>query len=171
MSVEVVELVKRQDFFSFNGATILVNPVNCVGAMGKGIAKDFKSFYPAMFAEYYEACYEGFLRPGTTMLVKCHNRFTKKPMKVLLFPTKDHWQDPSELEWIRDGLENCILFLNKEEDVVLFPLLGCGEGGLDSNVVLPIMKKALGSEEVKARCIIATLKSSQVTGGFKWMKK
>ena len=121
-------------------ARVLVNTVNTVGVMGKGIAKDFKQIYPEMFKQYQEICEKGSFGIGNLWLYKTTNKW------VLNFPTKRHWRQPSRPEYIAAGLK-------KFADVyhvygitsISFPLIGCGNGELDwETQVQPLMEQYLG---------------------------
>lgn len=129
----------KGDLFS-SPAQILVNTVNTVGVMGKGIALEFKQRYPDMFCMYKDLCDEERLKIGSLFLWK------KSEKWVLLFPTKKHWKQPSELEYIEQGL---IKFANNWDslgaDSIAFPRLGCGNGNLDWEEVRPLMEKYLKS--------------------------
>ena len=120
----------------------LVNTVNCVGVMGKGIALEFKNRYPAMFENYRNICKKGLLRPGKLWVWRGEDK------NILCFPTKDHWRYPSRLEWIEQGL---IKFLDNYKRLgiktIAFPLLGCNNGGLSESIVLPMMNYYLGKAE------------------------
>src|SRR3954468_24565504 len=76
----------------------LVNTVNCVGVMGKGVALAFKRRYPDMFADYVRRCDAGTVRLGQPYLYKAHDHL------ILNFPTKDHWRAVSRLADIEEGL-------------------------------------------------------------------
>lgn len=119
-------------------AQTLVNPVNTVGVMGKGLALEFKKRYPKMFEEYKKQCHDGWLHVGDLMLWRAKDHF------VLNFPTKKHWKDPSSLIYVEAGL---LSFVNKYESYgissIAFPKLGCGNGGLDWEVVKPVMERYL----------------------------
>lgn len=121
-----------------SSAQTVVNTVNTVGVMGKGLAAAFKDRYPEMFLEYKSLCKRGELSPGSSWLWKGSDQW------VLNFATKKHWRNPSKLEYVRDGL---IEFRNKFEAVgireVAFPRLGCGNGGLDWRDVRPLMVEQL----------------------------
>lgn len=120
-------------------ATVLVNTVNTVGVMGKGIAKDFKAYFPEMFRKYQEACDSGELRIGTL-------QFFRTPHKsVLNFPTKRHWRQKSRVEDIERGLHAFVArYADFSISSVAFPQLGCGNGELDwETQVLPLMEKYL----------------------------
>lgn len=131
-------IIKIGNLFESKCETI-VNTVNCVGVMGKGIALEFKQRYPEMYGEYVEKCNSGELRPGVPYL---YSDMSGK--KVLNFPTKDHWRSPSRLSYISDGLD---WFVNNYErcDIksIAFPPLGCGNGGLAWSVVGPLMYQKL----------------------------
>jgi len=114
-------------------AEVLVNPVNCVGVMGKGLALEFKKRFPNLFASYHEVCMEGKLKPGT--LHTCLDLLLSGKT-IVDFPTKVHWKDPSRMEYITSGLEALrMLVVNCEYHSVAIPPLGCGLGGLDWNEV------------------------------------
>lgn len=119
-------------------AQTLVNTVNCVGVMGKGIAKAFRERYPAMFGPYKRLCDDKLLEPGKLWLWQGEDH------SVLNFPTKVHWRSPSQIEWIELGLQK---FVDSYEargiTSISFPRLGCGNGGLDWDDVRPLMERYL----------------------------
>lgn len=125
------------DLFS-SPAQVLVNTVNTVGVMGKGIALEFKKRYPEMFLQYKEQCDKHKLVIGKLML------WYEPDHWLLQFPTKEHWRNPSKLEYIEKGL---MAFVRKYADYnissIAFPKLGCGNGELDWNEVKPLMEKYL----------------------------
>ena len=130
-------------------AECLVNTVNLVGVMGKGIALGFKKQYPDMFVFYRKMCAENVLKIGQPVLWKSEDE--KK--RILLFPTKIHWRYPSKLDYVEQGLQT---FAKKYEkyDIksIAFPRLGCGNGGLDfDNHVRPIMEKYLSDINLDVR--------------------
>jgi O-acetyl-ADP-ribose deacetylase (regulator of RNase III) len=115
-------------------AQTLVNTVNTVGVMGKGIAEEFKRRYPDMFERYREHCKSGALTIGKLYLFRTPNKW------VLNFPTKEHWKAPSKLEWIETGLEKFVVeYETRGISSISFPQLGCGNGGLDWAQVKPLM--------------------------------
>lgn len=121
-------------------ADVLVNTVNTVGVMGKGIAKEFKKYYPEMFERYQEMCESGEFDIGKLFY------YPGLGKSVLNFPTKKHWRSPSHVEYIERGLEK---FVNEYDRLgitsIAFPQLGCGNGELDWEVqVKPLMKAYLG---------------------------
>lgn len=120
-------------------AQTLVNTVNCVGVMGKGIALEFKKQFPAMFKDYVERCERGEVRLGRPYLV----RQLVGPW-VLNFPTKDHWRSLANLDDIVRGLE--YLEAHYEEwgiTSIAVPPLGCGNGQLEWRVVGPTLYRNL----------------------------
>ncbi|WCJ58801.1 macro domain-containing protein [Fontisphaera persica] len=121
----------------------LVNTVNTVGVMGKGIALMFKERYPENFRAYAQACKAGKVRPGR-MFVTATGELTG-PRWIINFPTKEHWRNPSRLEWIAAGLEDLVRVI-REKNIrsVALPPLGCGQGGLDWNQVRPLIESILG---------------------------
>ena len=125
------------DLFSTPAQTI-VNTVNTVGVMGKGIALTFKKRYPDMFDSYRKACENHSFKTGKLML------FYESDYWVLLFPTKQHWRNPSRLEYIEEGLRNFRdNYALKGITSIAFPRLGCGNGELDWNDVKPLMERYL----------------------------
>lgn len=119
-------------------AQCIVNTVNIVGVMGKGIALTFKEKYPDMFLEYKKACSEGILNIGNLMIWHAND------YDLLLFPTKEHWRGKSKLEYIERGLQKFLEIYEKEGITsIAFPKLGCGNGGLDWADVRPVMEKYL----------------------------
>ncbi len=122
----------------------LVNTVNCIGIMGTGIAKQFKQKYPKMFEEYKLVCKSGYLRYGGDIWVWNYIDLFR-PKKILCFATKEHWQYPSKLEWIENGLKSFVS-VYKELGItsIAWPKLGCNNGKLDwKNDVKPLMEKYL----------------------------
>lgn len=122
-------------------AEALVNTVNCVGFMGKGIALQFKQAFPTNNKYYEAACRAGEVEPGK-MLTYDNGRI-RKPYYIINFPTKRHWRGNSRLEDIEIGLKALILEV-KQLNIrsIAVPPLGCGLGGLDWNVVQPMIRKA-----------------------------
>ena len=120
-------------------AKVLVNTVNTVGVMGKGIARDFKRIYPEMFEQYQEYCENGMLDIGKLWLYKTPHKW------ILNFPTKRHWRNKSIIEYIEAGLQKFVdSYDSKGIESVSFPMLGCGNGGLDwKTQSQPIMESYL----------------------------
>jgi len=117
----------------------LVNPVNTVGVMGKGLALQFKKAFPENFAAYERACRAGEVETGRMHIVQ---RLTP-PRLLINFPTKQHWRLPSKLEYVRDGLQDLVEQVRRlEVRSIAIPPLGCGNGGLDWADVRPLIVAA-----------------------------
>jgi O-acetyl-ADP-ribose deacetylase (regulator of RNase III) len=122
------------------GADILVNPVNCVGVMGRGLAKKVKEGWPGCFFDYERACREGRVRLGEMNVF--HLGIYSIPRFIVNFPTKKHWRNPSHLPNIASGLDDLrttVLNLPYIETIAV-PCLGCGLGGLDWKDVKPLIE-------------------------------
>lgn len=108
----------------------LVNTVNEVGVMGKGIALMFKEAYPESAKLYEEACKRKELSVGHVLVTASQQ--LHGPRWIIHFPTKKHWRQPSRLEWVRDGLKDLVRQLREKQiRSVAVPPLGCGNGGLE----------------------------------------
>lgn len=117
----------------------IVNTVNCVGVMGKGIALEFKKRYPEMFIDYVKKCKSGKVQTGIPYVFDNGDGMT-----IINFPTKDHWRSPSRLSFVVQGLDWFVANYEKYGITsVAFPPLGCGNGGLSWEVVGPIMYQKL----------------------------
>ena len=123
----------------------LVNTVNTVGIMGKGIALMFKEHFPENFKIYEAACKRGEVRVGH-MLVTERRDMYGLPRWIINFPTKQHWRSPSQIEWIEDGLNDLVWVIreNKIKSVAI-PPLGSGNGGLMWRDVRPKIETALSA--------------------------
>ncbi len=134
--IYMIEYVKGNIFDS--PAQVIVNPVNTVGVMGKGLALEFKKKYPEMFSAYKKMCENKALTTGKLMLHFSPDHW------ILLFPTKEHWRNPSKIEYIENGLKKFVnTYAEKNITSIAFPKLGCGNGELDWAVVKPLMEKYL----------------------------
>ena len=123
-------------------AEALINPVNCVGVMGAGLALAFKKRYPLNFQFYKDLCDFGALRLGHPLMYFEVNAEKTDYKFIVNFPTKHHWRDKSILESISYGLvmlDNLIHIYDIKE--VAMPALGCGLGGLDWGDVKPLIYK------------------------------
>lgn len=108
----------------------LVNTVNEVGVMGKGVALQFREAFPQSSREYMEAARRKQIRVGHVLATR--NESLSGPQWIIHFPTKKHWRQPSRLEWVRDGLRDLVRIV-KENGIssIALPPLGCGNGGLN----------------------------------------
>ncbi len=114
----------------------LVNTVNCVGVMGRGIALQFRKAFPENFNVYKKACKNGEVKPGK-MFVYDLNRISN-PHFIINFPSKRHWRNKSYLEDIELGLQDLIKFIQEQKiHSIAIPPLGCGLGGLNWSDVRP----------------------------------
>jgi O-acetyl-ADP-ribose deacetylase (regulator of RNase III) len=118
----------------------LVNTVNTVGVMGKGIALQFKLAYPENYAAYETACKREEVQIGKMFVF---HRGTTNPRVIINFPTKKHWKGKSRIEDIQSGLKALIEVVQKERlQSIAVPPLGCGNGGLDWTDVKPLIEQA-----------------------------
>jgi len=120
---------EQGDIFK-SGCDALVNPVNCVGVMGAGLAREFRALYPDACEPYFRRCALGILEPGG--LVSAHRGELCSPRWIIHLATKRHFKHPSRLAYIGLGLDN----LAEQAPIlqvksVAIPALGCGLGGLD----------------------------------------
>lgn len=120
----------------------LVNTVNTVGVMGKGIALQFKEKYPSNFEAYKKACKNKELEVGKLLVFKDRN--LDRESIIINFPTKKDWKHKSKIEYIDKGLQELAKIV-REYDIksIAIPPLGCGNGGLDWEEVKPLMEKYL----------------------------
>ena len=121
----------------------IVNTVNTVGVMGKGIALMFKDKFPDNYRAYADACARGEVQVGR-MFVTASPELSG-PRWIINFPTKKHWRQPSKLEWIDEGLKDLRAMI-REKGIrsIAIPPLGSGNGGLEWLDVRPRIEAALG---------------------------
>jgi O-acetyl-ADP-ribose deacetylase (regulator of RNase III) len=122
------------DLFKTHKQTI-INTINCKGVMGAGIALRCKELYPEVYRDYVQRCAQNLVHPGEPYLYQ-----RDRLPWVLNFPTKDHWRNPSKIEYISDGLR----YLEEHYQAwgitsLATPALGCGNGGLHWAQVGPLM--------------------------------
>lgn len=128
------------DMFKSEAETI-VNTVNCVGIMGKGVAAEFKKRFPKMFTDYQARCSAGQVKLGEPYLYA-----DMLGTSVINFPTKGHWRSPSRLDDVVRGLDYLVAHVHQwEVRSLAIPPLGCGNGGLDWALVGPIMFQKLSA--------------------------
>lgn len=125
-------------------AQTLVNTVNCVGIMGKGIALEFKKKFPDMYKDYAKRCEKGEVKLGVPYIY----RRLLSPW-IINFPTKDHWRSVARLEDIERGMRYLISHY-KEWGItsLAVPPLGCGEGQLEWRIVGPTMYRYLEQMDI-----------------------
>lgn len=128
-------------------ADALVNTVNTVGVMGKGIALQFKEAFPINNKKYIDACKNEELLIGKLLAIKDHNALLGEKL-IINFPTKKHWRHPSKYEYIEDGLKALVELIKKENiKSIALPPLGCGNGGLDWGRVKGLIEQYLSPLE------------------------
>ena len=122
----------------------IVNPVNCIGVMGAGLALQFKNRYPDVYNAYREACINGQVKIGKVWT------YTLPQGHIIHFPTKNDWRDHSRKAWIEEGL---VAFKSELERLncksVAVPLLGAGKGRLSRDVVLELLETHLDGIETR----------------------
>lgn len=133
-------------------ADILVNPVNCVGRMGKGLAAQFKQRFPTAFDAYKAACGAGQMRLGRVHVYKVLDGPT-----IVHFPTKRHWRENSQLHAIELGLADLVSVIGQLQDAgvpvrsMAVPALGVGLGRLPWDEVRAAIYQALSLADIKVR--------------------
>lgn len=128
-----------------SGADALVNPVNTVGVMGAGLARQFRVRWPDMFTAYKTACRDGEIKPGKLWVYPTLTHNGRSARYIVCFPTKKHWRDNTPMEYVVWGLRNLVEMV---EDLgvssLAVPAVGCGLGGLPWEKVQPVMYEWLG---------------------------
>ena len=141
-------------------AEAVVNTVNTVGVMGKGIALLFRKAYPENYKKYKAECRKNKIQVGKMFYVRVGedtspNLFEQMPDSrkseytqwIINFPTKQHWRSPSKLQWIEDGLKDLQRVIeNKRIRSVALPQLGCGNGGLEWRDVEPKIRTTFSGD-------------------------
>ena len=136
----------------------LVNPVNIYGVCGAGLAKKFKDKYPRNYEFYNQECRNRNVRIGEVLVFDMK---TAWPRYIINFPTKKHWSEPSELEFIRLGLLDLKLKIKAYQlKSVAMPMIGCGLGGLSPNEVWCLIKQYLG--DIQDRVCIAIVEKQWI---------
>ncbi|AKH70084.1 putative phosphatase, C-terminal domain of histone macro H2A1 like protein [Spongiibacter sp. IMCC21906] len=138
------DLLKQHD------VDAIVNTVNCVGVMGKGIALQFKKKWPQNFKAYSAACKAGQVKPGSMFVYDLGGLAT--PRFIINFPTKAHWRNASKLADIESGLAD-LLEVVRERGIgsIVMPPLGCGNGGLDWRDVRPLIERYFAEVDIELR--------------------
>ena len=130
-----MDRIQKGDIFAVD-AQAIVNPVNIVGVDGAGLALAFKNRYPDNSKAYREACKRGSLVIGKVFVFD-RGVDASAPRWIVNLPTKSHWRQPSELEYVTKGLQALHTALrDRHISSVALPLLGAGLGGLDPDDVL-----------------------------------
>ena len=132
---------KQGDLFQ-DQSEALVNPVNCVGVMGRGLALEFKNRFPNNFKEYNQACWNARVQPGRMLVFNTYQPNIHR--YIINFPTKRHWRDSSRIEDIRTGIQALAEEIRSRRIAsIAIPALGSGLGGLRWNEVRPIIESGL----------------------------
>ncbi len=127
-------------------AEAIVNTVNCVGVMGRGIALQFKKAFPKNFKAYAEACKGEEVKPGRMFVYETGG--LANPRYIINFPTKRHWRGKSRIEDIETGLQDLVRVIQEKQiHSIALPPLGAGLGGLDWKAVRVRIEQALGKLE------------------------
>lgn len=122
----MIKCIKGGDILQ-SDCQAIINTVNTKGVMGKGLALLYRKKYPDMFTAYRRACLDNKVKTGSMHLWKVSN----EDKWIINFPTKDHWRNPSQMEWIITGLQDLVKVVkDKGFTSVAIPGLGCGLGGL-----------------------------------------
>jgi O-acetyl-ADP-ribose deacetylase (regulator of RNase III) len=138
----------RQGNLLESRAQALVNTVNTVGMMGKGIALMFRERFDANYKRYSAACKAGEVKTGRMFITDANE--LNGPRWIVNFPTKQHWRAPSRMEWITEGLKDLRRFLLEQKvESVAIPPLGAGNGGLEWSGVREQIEAALGDLDVE----------------------
>lgn len=135
--------LKRENLLRAD-ADAIVNTVNTVGVMGKGIALQFSKAFPENLVTYQRACKAGEVAIGKMLVVERTSlKGFERPRYIINFPTKKHWRQPSRLEYVQAGLDALVEELKQlGVSSVAVPPLGCGLGGLEWGEVLPLIERA-----------------------------
>ena len=135
----------KQDILSSSLQTLTV-PVNTIGAMGRGLALDFRNKYEGLYEAYRRACQEEVFKRKGLFVFDTGNELGQK---ILCFPTKEHWRFRSKLDWIIFGLDT-LANEYKEYGIteLAVPALGCGLGSLNWNDVYNVIHAYLGPSDL-----------------------
>ncbi|MCH9844578.1 MAG: macro domain-containing protein [Alphaproteobacteria bacterium] len=136
-------------------AEAIINTVNCVGVMGKGLALKFKEKFPENYKIYKKYCEQKKLKTGNVLVTEFGGALSNDHKYLMNFPTKQHWRGKSKIEYIEQGLDDLILKIKKHNiSSVAIPPLGCGNGGLNWDDVHDLVKKKLQPISDKTNIII-----------------
>ncbi|SEO08074.1 O-acetyl-ADP-ribose deacetylase (regulator of RNase III), contains Macro domain [Mucilaginibacter gossypiicola] len=132
-------------------AEALVNTVNCVGVMGKGIALAFRHAFPDNYLLYRAACVAGELQVGKLWVVSDFNLICGQKV-IINLPTKKHWRNPSQYGWVEAGLQALAGYLQSNPvGSLAMPAPGCGNGGLAWSKVKPLVERYLSGLDMEIR--------------------
>jgi len=135
--------IRVGNIFTSNYQT-LVNTINTKGVMGKGIAYEFRLRYPEMFSKYVDLCKRQLIQIGKLWLYEVNEN-----KGILNFPTKEHWKEPSRVEYLERGLQKFVdTYKNKSISSIAFPILGSSQGGIPEETSLKVMQSYLSKCEI-----------------------
>ena len=148
----------------------LVNTVNTVGVMGKGLALMFKERFPENYTAYVKACRAEEVQTGQMFVFPVEEKSGLQ--WIVNFPTKQHWRLPTKIEWVRDGLVALRdTIQDKQISSIALPPLGCGNGGLQWSVVRPLVEEVLsGLRAVEILVYEPTTQYQNVTKQTLWKR-
>ena len=149
-----------KDIFDFH-VDALVNTVNCVGVMGKGLALQFKQRFPQNFKTYKKECDASNVKIGQMLIHD--NGFIETPRFIINFPTKQHWRSASKIEYIEAGLKDLKECIKKNGiKSIVIPPLGCGNGGLNWKDVRSLIEEAFSAEDIDLYILEPTNKFTEL---------
>lgn len=149
-----------KDLFDFH-VDALVNTVNCVGVMGKGLALQFKQRFPQNFKTYKKECDASNVKIGQMLIHD--NGFIETPRFIINFPTKQHWRSASKIEYIEAGLKDLKECIKKNGiKSIVIPPLGCGNGGLNWKDVRSLIEEAFSAEDIDLYILEPTNKFTEL---------
>lgn len=141
--------LQNQNIFNLNTEAV-INTVNCVGVMGKGLALQFKQKFPENFKVYKKKCINGEINIGKMFIF--NNGLINKPKFIINFPTKKHWREKSQLAYIEKGLQDLKkVIIDYKIKSISIPPLGCGLGGLKWKDVKNLIIESLSDLDI---CIV-----------------
>lgn len=152
--------LEKGDIFATPGDHSFAHGVNCVGAMGKGVALQFKSEWPELLPAYQRHCKIGALRPGGWFVWALRPKGTQCRL-IYNIAVKDHWEQPAQLQWVLDGVSGMLQHASLVGvETIVMPLLGCGLGGLDWKVVKPHLINICQDSPVHVRLCVRCIAGS-----------
>lgn len=159
----LIEFKRGNIFNDFDKVDAIINTVNCVGVMGKGVAKEFAIRFPKLLGEYKIKCKTKDLDIGKNYVYEIPNY--NETRFIVNFPTKKHWRNDSKLEYIEKGLDDLVKVITDFEiKSIVMPALGCGNGNLDWNDVKPLITEKMSSlKDVNIIIYEPTLKANNDT--------
>jgi len=151
-TTEVLMIEYKSGNLLDSGAEALVNTINTVGVMGKGIALQFKQAFPDNFKAYEAACRHNQVRLGKMFVYHTHTLHS--PRLIINFPTKRQWKGKSIIQDIADGLSDLVQVIRSDNvHSIAIPPWGCGSGGLNWREVKPLIEAYLGDSTYRPWCM------------------